>query len=156
MRLSRCRKHTLAISPATWKRDTFDPVKRILLIASLILVAGCAAEPEKISSRKLVGSWKSDFDGSIMTCEETGLFTVALAVPKTRAIVGDYSFDGKVATFRNRPETRVCVDETGVYEIKIEDDGMIARRVKDACALRENQMDHPWKRVQGAVRRSEP
>ncbi|MCE9619135.1 MAG: hypothetical protein K8R92_04430 [Planctomycetes bacterium] len=126
-------------------------MRRFPTILALLLLAGCKGEPEKISSPKLVGSWKSEFDNSILTCEETGIFTLTFAIPKTRAVVGDYSFDGKVATFRNRPETKVCVDETGTYDIKIDDATLIARKVKDSCTLREKQMDHPWTRVQGAA-----
>ena len=125
-------------------------VKQILQICVLLCIASCAAEPEKVSSPKLLGSWKSDFDSTTLTCEDTGLFTLSFTGPKTRAIVGDYTFDGKILTFRNRPETKLCVDETGVYEIKIDGALLIARKVKDNCPLREKQMDHSWTRVKAA------
>ena len=73
-----------------------------------------------------------------------------LARDQQRAIVGDYTFDGKILTFRNRPETKLCVDETGVYEIKINGALLIARKVKDTCPLREKQMDHSWTRLKAA------
>ena len=125
-------------------------VKRILQIVAMLLLASCAAEPEKVSSPNLIGAWKSDFDSTTLTCEDTGLFTLSFTGPKTRAIVGDYTFDGKILTFRNRPETKLCVDETGVYEIKINGALLIARKVKDTCPLREKQMDHSWTRVKAA------
>jgi hypothetical protein len=125
-------------------------VKRILQIVTALLLASCAAEPEKVSSPNLIGSWKSDFDSTTLTCEDTGLFTLTFTGPKTRPIVGDYTFDGKILTFRNRPETKLCVDETGVYEIKIDGSLLIARKVKDFCPLREKQMDHSWTRVKAA------
>ena len=125
-------------------------VKQILQICVLLCISSCAAEPEKVSSPKLLGSWKSDFDSTTLTCEDTGLFTLSFTGPKTRAIVGDYTFDGKILTFRNRPETKLCVDETGVYEIKIDGALLIARKVKDNCPLREKQMDHSWTRVKAA------
>ena len=125
-------------------------VKRILQICALLCMASCASQPEKVSSPKLLGSWKSDFDSTTLTCEDTGLFTLSFTGPKTRAIVGDYTFDGKILTFRNRPETKLCVDETGVYEIKIDGSLLIARKVKDNCPLREKQMDHSWTRVKAA------
>lgn len=122
-------------------------VKNILQIVAILLLASCAAKPEKVSSLNLIGSWKSDFDSTTLTCEDTGLFTLTFTGPKTRPIVGDYTFDGKILTFRNRPETKLCVDETGVYEIKIDGSLLIARKVKDFCPLREKQMDHSWTRV---------
>ena len=125
-------------------------VKQILQICVLLCISSCAAEPEKVSSPKLLGSWKSDFDSTTLTCEDTGLFTLSFTGPKTRAIVGDYTFDGKILTFRNRPETKLCVDETGVYEIKIDGALLIARKMKDNCPLREKQMDHSWTRVKAA------
>ena len=125
-------------------------VKRILQIVAMLLLASCAAKPEKVSSLNLIGSWKSDFDSTTLTCEDTGLFTLTFTGPKTRPIVGDYTFDGKILTFRNRPETKLCVDETGVYEIKINGALLIARKVKDTCPLREKQMDHSWTRVKAA------
>lgn len=125
-------------------------MKKILHIVAFVLVASCAAEPEKVSSTILLGSWKSDFDSTTLTCEDTGLFTLSFTGPKTRAIVGDYTFDGKIVTFRNRPETKLCVDETGVYEIKINGAQFIARKVKDFCPLREKQMDYSWTRVKAA------
>ncbi len=125
-------------------------VKQILQICVLLCIASCASEPEKVSSPNLLGSWKSDFDSTTLTCEDTGLFTLSFTGPKTRAIVGDYTFDGKMLTFRNRPETKLCVDETGVYEIKIDGALLIARKVKDNCPLREKQMDHSWTRVKAA------
>lgn len=113
-----------------------------LLLPALLI--GCAG-PEK-ESIDVTGSWQSEIDQSVMSIEESGLF--AMEIPGERLpIIGTVSITGSTVTFMNRPETKLCVDDEGIYDLTIADDRLHATVVRDTCPSRVLHMSRPWKRV---------
>jgi hypothetical protein len=88
-----------------------------------------------VASSALAGSWRNS-DGVTMTCEDTGLVVLDRPGPKQRPVVGEYTFDGNAATFRNRVESKLCADELGQYTVDVSTDACTITPVRDACADR--------------------
>lgn len=110
----------------------------------LIALSGCGASGEKPVD--MTGRWESEIDRSVMSIEQSGLF--AMDIPGERLpIIGTVSIAGNVATFRNRPETRLCVDDDGVYEVSVDDARLFAKVVRDTCPSRVLHMSRPWRRL---------
>ncbi len=113
------------------------------LLAALLLPACTSAEKTAVD---VTGSWQSEIDESVMSIEESGLF--AMEIPGERLpIIGTVTIDGSRVTFRNRPETKLCVADDGIYEVSIEDERLHATVVRDTCPSRVLHMSRPWKRV---------
>jgi len=129
-------------------RDPVFSVRRVfaaLSIVALLPLGGCLGS-ESTKALDITGQWRSEIDESIMSIEPSGLF--AVDIPGERlAIIGTVTVDGARASFRNRPETKLCVDDDGVYDIEIIDERMIAREVRDTCPSRVLHMSRPWRRL---------
>lgn len=110
-----------------------------------LFAAGCS-DAQKTTTVDITGRWQSEIDESVMSIEDSGLF--AMDIPGERlAIIGTVAVNGTQVSFRNRPETKLCVDDDGVYEIEILDDRMIATVVRDTCPSRVLHMSRPWRRL---------
>lgn len=111
---------------------------------ALGLLVGCDG-PEK-QSIDVTGSWESEIDQSVMSIEESGLF--AMEIPGERLpIIGTVRISGTQVTFINRPETKLCVGDEGVYDITIVDERLRAEVVRDTCPSRVLHMSRPWRRL---------
>lgn len=110
-----------------------------------VVAAGCN-ESQKTTTVDITGRWQSEIDESVMSIEESGLF--AMDIPGERlAIIGTVAVNGTQVSFRNRPETKLCVDDDGIYEIQIVEDRMMAHVVRDTCPSRVLHMSRPWRRL---------
>ncbi len=118
----------------------------LLLIA---LLAGCKGPPPRVASDGLAGSWRNS-EGVSLTCEDTGILVLEVPGPKPKPIIGEYTFDGEVATFRYRQESKQCVDDTGVYTITLSAGEFSATAVRETCALREAMLKGIWTRTAAA------
>jgi len=117
----------------------------LLLLVAAVFAAGCN-DTQKTTTIDVTGRWQSEIDESVMSIEESGLF--AMDIPGERqAIIGTVAVAGTQVSFRNRPETKLCVDDDGIYEIEIVDDRLIATVVRDTCPSRVLHMSRPWRRL---------
>ena len=116
------------------------------IVCGACVIAGGCNDQQRVPRLDLTGHWKSEIDESVMSIEPSGLF--AMDVPCERLpIIGTVAIDGTQATFRNRPETRLCVGDDGIYEIEIVEDLMISRLVRDTCPSRVLHMSRLWRRL---------
>lgn len=115
------------------------------ILLSLALV-GCAGDPPRVASLDLAGSWRNDA-GSTLSLEDTGVLLLRRGDPRLRPIVGEYTFDGLVATFRFRPESAVCSDEVGTYEVHVSPAMFDAEVSRDACDERQRLLQGRWERT---------
>lgn len=130
-------------------RATASAIARVAVLAfsavACVLLQGCQTEGQN-KAIDITGQWRSEIDESVMSIEPSGLF--ALDIPGERlSIIGTAAIDGSRVSFRNRPETKLCVDDDGVYEIAIVNERMIATVVRDTCPSRVLHMSRPWKRL---------
>lgn len=125
-------------------RNPAHAASRIVPVVALTLVgAGCV---ERVQPVDITGRWQSEIDQSVMLIEESGLF--AMDIPGARLpVIGTVTIEGDLATFRNRPETRLCVDDDGVYRISVDEERLTATLVRDTCASRVLHMSRPWRRL---------
>lgn len=124
--------------PALW----FTIVPAAIIVTAL---GGCG-DSQKAKQLDLSGRWQSEIDESVMSIEPSGLF--AMDIPGERlAIIGTIAIDGSRVSFRNRPETKLCVDDDGVYEVEIIEDRLVPSVVRDTCPSRVLHMSRPWRRL---------
>lgn len=114
--------------------------------ATLVMLAACSSPPPRVASNALAGTWRNG-DGVNMTCEDTGLVVLDRPGPKQRPVVGEYTFDGSVATFRNRVESKLCADELGQYTVEVSADACTITPVRDACTDRAKLLKGAWTRI---------
>jgi len=113
---------------------------------ALVAVASCAGDPPRISSAGLAGEWRSA-DGVALSCEDLGLLTLTPPGPKPKIIIGEYTFNGSVATFRYQPESKVCPDEIGQYAIELRGNTFTATLLRDHCTARVKMLTVTWTRT---------
>lgn len=123
----------------------FGRLALLSILPAAAPLGGCLGS-EKPPPIDLAGTWQSEIDQSVMSIEESGLFAIDIPGEKY-AIVGTIVVDGSRVSFRNRPETRLCVDDDGVYDVEIVDDRLISREVRDTCPSRVLHMSRPWRRL---------
>ncbi|MFM1830098.1 MAG: hypothetical protein RLZZ558_438 [Planctomycetota bacterium] len=111
-----------------------------------LVLAGCAGDPPRVASLELAGSWRNDA-GSALSLEDTGVLLLRRGDPRLRPIVGEYTFDGLVATFRFRPESAVCSDEVGTYEVHVSPAMFDVEVSRDACEERQRLLQGRWERT---------
>ena len=119
---------------------------RTFILLALTAVAGCSGPPPRVASADLAGIWVNP-DGVSMTCQVTGLVVIDRPGPKARPVIGEYTFDGTHATFRSRPESKLCADEVGQYEARVNGDACVLTLVRDACADRARLLQGSWTRT---------
>jgi len=117
-----------------------------IIAATFVTLASCSSPPPRVASNALAGSWRNS-DGVTMTCEDTGLVVLDRPGPKQRPVVGEYTFDGSTATFRNRVESKLCADELGQYTVDVSTDACTITPVRDACADRVKLLKGVWTRT---------
>lgn len=117
-----------------------------VLLLSAAGLASCAGEPPRVASLDLIGSWRNE-QGASLSLQDTGALLLTRPDPKTRPVVGEYTFDGDVVTLRLRPESRWCSEEVGTYRVEVAPDAFTATTVRDACKDRERLVKGRWQRT---------
>lgn len=117
------------------------------------LLAACSAtqtdtatgpvDEKALESAPFLGAWRSELDGSVLTLESTGLFSVDAPA---RGAVGTWTFDGTDAVFTNLHASASCPDEPGAYRVELVRDTLRFTKLRDDCAPREELMAWPWTR----------
>ena len=138
----------------------FRAVTALVPAALVTLSAGCASmdKPKDVS---LAGEWRSTA-GAVITVEEGGIFVLdgppRLESPESpgaaaddknalHSVLGTVRCSGTQVEFLFRPETRVCVGDSGTYEVDVTEGQLRMTLVRDSCLARKSVLEGTWSRV---------
>ena len=116
------------------------------VVVALVCLASCKGEPPRVATPDLAGSWRNE-QGATLSFQDTGAVMFGRPDPKARPVIGEYTFDGETVTFRFRPESKWCSEETGTYRIELAPGSFVAVTVRDACKERERLVKGRWERT---------
>lgn len=119
----------------------------LVLLGALIIGAGCKVKKTPPQPLNLDGAWISNEDGSRLVFREKGRFVLLPAGHPEKKIRGAVRQGAGKVTFRNAPDSQVCVGVEGIYTPSLDGPNLTLAVVKDDCSSRRQLMTKGFKRA---------
>ena len=111
------------------------------------MLSACTSYPvDKSLHTIIVGVWKGDTSGAVMTILSDGRFTIEHAsnLPADVTIKGTLERGRDQIRFAYSIPSSACPGENGIYHFVREDDTLKLDAVHEECRLRAEHMDSSW------------
>ena len=124
------------------------------LMATGLLLAGCATRPASITVDDLYGTWQKDGESQVTQYNEDRTYIFAhnqfTLLDERPPSAGEFRLEGNlliITTDEHRLES--CLGVTGTYEITLPEEGKLhSKVVEDECSARaEDWNDKLWSRI---------
>lgn len=100
------------------------------------------AEETKVVEKSITGTWQSTTGGVFLTMGNNEYRLDFMGIDSDMPIIGTYSVDGDLITFRNKQDP--CKDVKGLYEVKFNKNEIGFKCKSDDCTKRKATLPTEW------------
>lgn len=100
------------------------------------------AEETKIVEKSITGTWQSTTGGAFLTMGNNEYRLDFMGIDSDKPIIGTYSVDGDLITFRNKKDP--CIDVKGLYEVRFDKNEIGFKCKSDDCTKRKATLPTEW------------